>query len=76
MCIGVFACMSSVYHMYKGPKEARGGIGSPGSGATNDCELSHGRWDSNLVLLKEKPVLWENEQTFQSLKNIYYIIIN
>lgn len=39
-------------------EEARRGVGSPGTGIIDSCELSSGHWEWNVGPLEEQPVLF------------------
>ena len=41
------------------------GVGSPGIGVTDNCELSHECWELNLGPLEEQPVLLTTEPSLQ-----------
>jgi hypothetical protein len=43
------------------------GVGSPGTGVTDNCELSRRCWELNLSRLEEQPVLLTAEFSLQSL---------
>jgi hypothetical protein len=48
----------SLYHLHSCcPKKPGAGVGSPGIGVTEGCELPCGCWESNLRPLEEQPVL-------------------
>jgi hypothetical protein len=54
----------------------REGVGSPGTGVTDSCELPSGCWELNLGPLGEQPVLLVTEPSFQpSMVHCYLNIL-
>lgn len=43
------------------------GIGFPGSGVQDDCDLPCGCWESNMCSLKEQLVIFTTKQSLQPL---------
>jgi len=58
MCIGYFMCLEVCLWE---------GVGSSGTGVTDDCELSCGCWELNLRPLVEQPMLLTAEPSLQPL---------
>ena len=62
-CVPACLCTTSVPCSGGGQKE--GGVGSPGTGIPDGCELSCGCWELNLGFLKAQPVLLPIEPSLQ-----------
>jgi hypothetical protein len=47
------------------------GVGAPGTGVTDSCELPCGCWEPNLSPLEEQPVLFPAESSLQTSERLF-----